>query len=293
MWTISVPCWGEYHRRKFLHAALPSINAAIEHATGPIRFIVFTDRPQDFANVHFAGDVDLHKFTAHSDNIYTSYGGVDRHALELAEEDSNVALLPCDVIVSKEFFSACEKRFAEGKRAIVAHAARTLVAPENCPVGLSARGLLGWSLSRERRHPVTQGCVFGEGRNLVSWCTYWEGPQGTIARCFHMHPFAVVNDRVLWFDRETVDLDLLDRFTKDEIHVVVSADEMAFAEISGGEKVIPQMARPVSVGSIVSWAQRSTTPLQRHLFSHRIIVQGTGDDHLDEGPANEILRILG
>lgn len=106
-----------------------------------------------------------------------------------------------------------------------------------------------------------------------------------------MHPFAVVNSRVLWFDRETVDLDLLERFSHDEIHVVVDPDEIAFAEISGLEKAIPQTV-PLCVGSVVSWSMNYTTSLHRYLFTHRIVVEGTGEDHLDEAPCNEILRIL-
>mgnify|MGYP001614507718 FL=1 len=293
MWVISLAAWTTYYRAKLKLVALPSINAALAHATGPIQFILHTDEPADFADVHFAGDVDIRLFQPDPSAVYQSYGNADRIALELAPEDANIALIPSDVMVSCEFFEASEKRFAQGKGAIVGSAARTLVAPEDCPAGLSARDLLGWSFSGERQHPVSAGCYYGEGKNVVGWMTYFRGPQGTVGRAFHLHPFAVRNDRVLFFNRETVDLDLLDRFSKDEIHVVVDPDEMAFAEISGTEKAIPQMAHPVSVGSIVSWARNHSTPLQRYLFQHRIVVQGTGEDHLDEVPANEILRILG
>ncbi len=218
MWVISLCAWTPYYRAKLKMVALPSINAALAHATGPIQFILHTD-------------VDIRLFQPDPSALYQSFGNADRLALESAPEDANIAFLTSDIMVSKEFFRACEKRFVEGKRAIVGHAARTLVALEDCPAGLSARQLLDFSLCREHRHPVTAGCVFGEGRNTVAWCTYWEGPKGTVARFFHAHPFAVVNDRALWFDRETVDLDLLERFTKDEIHVVVDADEVAFAEL--------------------------------------------------------------
>jgi hypothetical protein len=107
-----------------------------------------------------------------------------------------------------------------------------------------------------------------------------------------MHPFAVVNDRHLWFNRETCDLDLLERFSRDEIYVACDPDEFAWAEISGLEKAIPQLPMPVSVGSIVSWARLHTTPLQRWLFGHRILVSGTDQDHLDEAPCKQVLEIL-
>lgn len=275
-----------------MHVALPSINAALAHATGPIKFILHTDDPGAFANVHFAGEIEFRHFVGRGDAPYNSYGNCDRMALESAEEGTNIAFLTSDIMVSVEFFANAEKRFAQGYSAIVGHAARTLVAPENCPAGLHARQLLDWGLSRERRHPVTAGCFFGKGYNLVAWCQYFEGPHGIIARAFHMHPFAVVNNRYLWFDRETCDLDLLERFERDEIYVACNPDEFAWAEVSGLEKSIPQMPEPVSIGSVISWSRHYTTPLQRWLFGHRILVQGTDEDHLDEAPCTQILEIL-
>ncbi len=294
MWVISLCAWRPYYRAKLKLVALPSINAALAHATGPIQFILHTDEPDDFKNVHFAGDVILREFHGNvvGDTIYNSYGEADRIALEMAPEGANIAFLASDIMVSKEFFHASEKRFAEGKRCIIGSAARTMAPLDNCPAGLSARELLDWSFSRERQHPATAGCYYGQGKNWVSWMTYFEGQHGTVGRAFHLHPFAVKNDRVLYFNGVTVDLDIIDRFTKDEIHVVVSPDEMAFAEISGLEKTVLQ-ADPVSINTIVRWARNHTSPLQRWLFTKRIVVQGTGEDHLDEEPANEILRILG
>jgi hypothetical protein len=96
----------------------------------------------------------------------------------------------------------------------------------------------------------------------------------------------------LYFNRETVDLDLLERFERDEIHVVTDPAEMSFAEISGLDKAIPQ-GQELCINSVVRWAKQNTTPIQRWLFGHRIVVSGTGDDHLDEAPATEILGILG
>ena len=303
MWAIALCAWSPYYRHKLKLVALPSINAALEYATGPIQFILHTDEPGDFSDVNFAGDVNIRKFepilgaNINSNESYESYGNADRMAIEIASEDANIAFLPADVMVSREFFAASEKQFAQGKRAIVGSAARTMVAPEDCPAGLSARQLLDFSFLREHRHPVTKGCWYGKGKNKVAWMTYWEGPHGIVGRAFHLHPFAVKNDRVLFFKGSTIDIDLLNRFSQDEIHVVTDPNEMSFAEISGLEKMLPliapQLPEPVSIGSIVAWARAYTIPMQRFLFTHRIVVQGTGDDHLDEMPANEILRILG
>lgn len=293
MWVVSLSAWTPYYRAKLKLVALPSINAALAHATGPIQFILHTDVPDDFKDVHFAGDVDIRLFRPDPSALYQSYGNADRLALELAPEDCFIALLTSDILVNLEFFANAEKRFAEGKRCIIGSAARTLADLSDIPVGLKARDLLNWGFDPIRRHPVTSGCIWGTGRNLVAWMTYWEGPHGTVGRAFHMHPFCVVNDRALYFQRETCDLDLIDRFKQDEVYVACDPTEFAFAEISGLEKAIPQMSAPISIGSIVSWASRNTTPMQRFLFTHRIVVQGDGSDNLDQAPCNEILRILG
>ncbi len=303
MWVISIAAWTPHYRAKLKLVALPSINAALAHATGPIQFILHTDEPGDFADVHFAGSINIRKFEPilgthlNSNESYESYGNADRLAIEIVPDDAYIAFLPSDVMVSREFFAASEKRFTQGKRAIVGSAARTLVAPEDCPAGLSARELLDFSFLKEHRHPVTQGCWYGQGKNKIAWMTYWEGPHGIVGHAFHLHPFAVKNDRVLFFNASTIDIDLLNRFSRDEIHIVTDPSEMSFAEISGLEKMLPliapQLPDPVSIGSIVSWGRHYASPLHRWFFSHRIVVQGTGEDHLDEGPANEILRILG
>jgi hypothetical protein len=290
MWLISIAAWGEHYRHKLIAGALPSINAAIDYAKADVKFISHTDSPEAFDDVVFNGAIEFRPVHPVS-CAYTSYGNCDRDVLDRAPEGCYIAFLTSDIIISREFFANAEKRFAEGKRAIVGSAARTLVDPAHCPAGFESRALLDWSFSH--KHPVTEGCFWARGRNLVTWCLYFEGPHGTVARAFHLHPFAVVNDRYLFFQRETVDLDLLERFTHDEIHVVTDADECSFAEISGLEKTIPHR-EPLCIGSVISWAIGHTTELQRWLFAnHRIVVSGTGEDNLDIEPCNEISRILG
>jgi hypothetical protein len=294
MWVISLCAWGKSYHEKLLKVALPSINAALGYANiSDAQFYLYTDDPKAFAGAIFWGNVDFRPVDhARSLDHYRTYGRCDLTTLQTAPEDCRIAFLTSDILVNIEFFANAEKQFAQGKKAIIGSAARTLAAPEDCPKGLSARQLLDWSFSRERRHPVTEGCFWGRGRNLVAWCTYFEGPRGIVARAFHLHPFAVVNDRVLYFDKFTVDLDLIERFSYGELYVAVDPDEFAFAEISGLEKAIPQLPQTISVPSIVNWARHWTTPMQRWLFEHRIVVQGDGSDHLDEGPCEDILSLL-
>ena len=297
MWYISLAAWGEFYRRKLKLIALPSIKEALVYATEPAQIILHTDEPDDFADTHFPCEVIFRRFQGGTEGvaIYNSLGQADKMAIELVPKGANIAFITSDVMVSREFFAASEKRLAEGARCIVGHAARTLVALDDCPAGLDARKLLDFCFLKEHRHPITAGCFYGQGTNQIAWMTYFEGPHGIVARAFHLFPFAVKNDRHLSnFGGPTVDSDLFELFSRDEIYVACDPNEMAWAEISGLERCeMPQLSNPSSIDSIVEYARRAATPLQRWIFSHRVIVQGTGDDHLDEEPANEILRILG
>lgn len=292
MWVISLCAWGSNYHEKLLKVALPSINAALEYANISAQFYIYTDDEKALSGANFRGDVEFRPVDhAREADHYRTYGNCDQTTLQTAPEDAMIAFLTSDIIISREFFSASEKRFAEGKSCIIGTAARTLAHPDTAPPGLTSRDLLNWSFDPVRRHPVTDGCIFGVGKNIVTWCLYFPGPHGVVARAFHLHPFSLVNNRCLWFNRETIDLDLMERFSYDEVHVVVDADEMAFAEISGSEKSILQTV-PLSVTSVAYWARNFATPMQRWLFGHRIVVQGDGSDHLDEGPCEDILALL-
>ena len=56
---ITVPCWGEKYIERYISATLPAVNAALEHATGDIRFIVHTDMPEAFDQSAFRGSVEF------------------------------------------------------------------------------------------------------------------------------------------------------------------------------------------------------------------------------------------
>ena len=287
--VIGVPVWGEWYTKIFLQATLPSLNAALESISGKARFVIHTDKPESFADAKFKGDVEFYPVPIGRE-LYLTFGNCHRELLELADDGDAIVFMTADIIVSQECFINSEKRFDEGKRAIIITAARTLATPEECPIGAKSQDLLAFSFNH--LHPVTGGCYWGAGRNIVTWAVYFKGEHGTVLRAFHLHPMVVLNDRPLYFNRETVDLDLLDRFEKNEIHVVTDPTEMSFAEISGLNKSIPQ-GQEICINSVVGWAKGNTTPIQRWLFSHKILISGTADDHLDEAPATEILGILG
>lgn len=291
-WLIAVPCWGASYREKFLIGILPSINAALSEIKGKVRFIIHTDEREAFFNAKFSGSLDL-RAQPEGVCLYTAFGNAHRDALKSALSGECVCFLTSDIVVSKECFLNAEKRFREGKRAILTTIARTISKPEDCPSGMASRDLLEWSFNRE--HDVTKGCYYEKGTNVVGWCTYFEGVHGTVAHCFHTHPFCVLNDRPLSFPitDTTIDLSFIETcFDRSEIHVITDPDESSFAEISGDEKQ-PISGNVVGVGSIVSWAMHNTTDFQRWISTHRIVVRGTGEDHLDEEIWREVLSILG
>ena len=123
-WLITVPCWGEKYIRQYLEVTLPTVNVALERIDGDIRFIVHTDRPEMFDRSAFRGSVELRPIEI--DDPYVTYGRANRDALKSAKHGECVMLTGSDTIVSREFFQCCERRFAEGYRAIFGTAARTI-----------------------------------------------------------------------------------------------------------------------------------------------------------------------
>ena len=295
-WLLTVPAWGSKYIEQYLNVTLPAVNVALEHATGDIRFIVHTDKPEAFDRSAFRGSVEFRPIDvskcydanghANYDAIYKTYGHANRDALSSAREGEYVMLTGCDTIISREFFQACEHRFAQGYKCIFGTAPRTVAEPHEIPIGAASRELLDWSFSR--RHPVTDGCFWGKGCNTIAWAIYFEGPRGIVCRSFHLPPFAVVADRPLWFHGTTVDIDLVERFKFEELFVITDPGECSFAEISDNSKSVVQGA-PLCQDSVVSWAMQAASPWHCHLFRSRIVIQGTSEDNLDIEPCHAIL----
>lgn len=93
---------------------------------------------------------------------------------------------------------------------------------------------------------------------------------------FHLHPFAFINDRPLSFGT-TPDLDLAELFTIDEMHVVTSADELSFAEISPLSHDLGRQATKLGFENVARWAMH-TLPLHHWQFGHPIAIIGDGSD---------------
>lgn len=281
-WTVIIPAWGDYGINHFRDTSYPSIRVAAKYANIEPKIIVHTDRPNDIHKI--APEVFCEQIKAGGDK-YRSMSDVHRRGLDTASEGDRIMLLCADIIVSKEVFSACNKRFDEGKKIIVLGPSRTL-GPDT-PVGLSSGELLDWSM--QFAHPYTREC-FWQRSTLPPSTFYFRNENNITLRGFHLHPIAVVKDRSMPFSG-TLDSDLIVNFSKHEIHVVTDRDEMSMAECSPIDLQYNRTRRPLTNDDIVAWARRSKlTPMNWWLSTHRIVLTGNGDTN-DEEIWNTILKL--
>lgn len=284
-WLIVIPVWGAAYRELFLDAVLPSIELALSQVGTPARFLIHTDRPDKLAPA-FKHPVEFREIPAGSK--YEAFGRGHQEGLKEAKTGEYVALLNADMVCSIETFSCCEEHFANGKTAILCNGQRTLQGRELPPVGVDAATLIDWCLAH--LHPINRDCFFRKGHTSTPSVVYFEDKEGLVWRCFHIHPVAVVKDARMRFTG-TVDRDLVDCFSDEEMHVVVDRNEMAFAEISPETKVFPSREL-ITENVIINWARRGASPRHRHLFRYPIVLRGKRSG-MDEAPTQTILRSLG
>lgn len=272
---VSIPAWGEWHVTACAHVALRSVRAALEWYPFPVRFLVHTDR-SDFLRPAFRGlDVEFRPVPAHA-NFYFAMGNCHREALAAARSGEMVVLMCADQVVSREALVSCRDIIGRGAAAVFCAGPRAHARPLDAPVGAAARDLLAFALAHP--HPWTRELVYGRGRARGLSLIYFQTAASTVAHGFHLHPFAVLNDRALTFRRATLDLDLIDCFAPAEIHVVEHPDELATIEISPLSKMIPLAETPFGAGDIAQWAHVNASPKHRWLFEHRIVLAGSGED---------------
>lgn len=291
-WVIAVPAWSDHYRSLFLGPALHSHMAAIEElrrayrGSVRIRYVVQTDDFETVAKALRGFEVSLLP-PPPLDSPYLAFVACHRHAIDTARSDERVCIMNADMVMSVEALAASETRFRQGKRAIIMAGTRTLAPriprrarwwggfePARKPFGpqpMKARELLSWSI--DNAHPITRQCFWGEGSCHLPWGVYFQQGENIVLRAFHLHPFAVVKDRDLPFEN-TVDLAMVDHFSREEMHVVTDADEMALAEMSPPSKVFSDNPWPIDETSILGWALRGAGPTHWWNFGHRICVRG-------------------
>lgn len=288
-WAVAIPVWGDEFIGKFIRTVLPAIKLALAQlpSEDSVRFIVHTDNP-DALRPHFETYlVDFHP-APNEGNSHVKLGEVNRQALRLAKVGEAVALINSDMVPSLEVFSASRKRFAEGKKLIMCMGTRALEESGPPPIGATARDLLRWAW--EHRHAWTTGCIWGSGNSRAPTVLYFNLPDGVILHAFHLHPFALLKEESsLSFQGVTIDRDLMDQFPYSQIHVVTSADELAFAEMSPGSKDLGT-GNIIDFTYVAGFAKNVATTAHRWLFGHRIEIIGPANDLSDVPVVSRLLH---
>ena len=294
---IAVPCWGKRYRDVFLGPVLKTHRAALDalreeyRRTINVRYVVQTDAPVAVAKA--LGDHDVTIVPAPPAqkrlNPMRAMARAHAHAIETAKENERVVLLNADIMISVEALVATERQFRRGKKAIVMSGTRTLPGWRGPPGPLPARALHAWSMKYP--HPITRSCFWGTGKCHLPWGVYFREGDSIVLRAFHLHPFAIVKDRPIKFEG-TIDLDLLENYRTEEIHVVTDADEMAMVEMSPKSKVLGDNEWLIDRSQIIAWALRGAHPMHWWNFRHRICVQGNPQSvKEDKIVADDVLRL--
>lgn len=290
-WLIAVPAWGERCLDAFLGVVLPSLRLALLGTRGHVRWVVHTDQPQR-VQARFGKNADLTLLPEpDGDKPHGQLGNANRDALSMARIGEAVALVNADMVPSVEMFSAAERRFAEGKRCIVMTGTRTL-SDDRPPVGAASRDLLKWAW--DHQHPWIKGTTWGDGKTRTPALIHFKRGDTVVLHGFHLHPFAVLKEQEITFPGITTDHDLIEKFPREQVHIVTSADEAAFAEMSPAERSFGERPNPIDATFVADWATRpnKTTATHRWLFTHRICLCGEDKDIGDAAACADILATI-
>ena len=293
---VVVPAWGDDYCRLFLGPVLRTHRAALEALrqefanTVEVRYVVQTDQPVAVARALEGIDLTLVPTPATKRFVFQTLCEGHARGIEDARELDRVVLLNADIMISTGTFAAIERRFRQGKKAVVCGGTRTLVRPWTMfPKPLPARALASWAIRHP--HPITRDFFWGTGKTTHPCTVYFREGANVVLRGFHLHPLAIIKDRRTPFDG-SIDLNLIEAYRTDEIHLVTDVDELSIAEISAKGKTYDTGERPFDVSQIVSWAVRGATSMHWWNFSHRIIIAGSGDAVAgDMAIADEVLRL--
>lgn len=291
-WLICSPVWGGRCEKAFLSTTVPCLKAAIaEGVSGKVRFVIHTHDRLPLSRALSGFDVQFLPVPHHKLSEHHSAGVANREALKLARPGEAVAFVNADMACSVELFKSAEARFAEGKRMIVMAASRTIGGQPD--PGMKSRDLLRWTM--EHKHPSIVQCFWGSGRTTMPWAIYFQKGEDIVLRGFHLHPFAVLNDRELGFEGYSIDRDLAEIFKKHEIHLITDPDEGAFAEMSPPERLFGTRIDFMTTDGVARWARspKRTNAMHRWFFEQPITICGNGGDIGDAAICKEILRKLG
>ncbi len=274
-----------------VNIGIPSMVAALLEARQDAHFTIHTDQPDAFAD-SFAGHSYDCRYVNPASSDFNTFVACHYEVLRDAADGEFVSLLDGDHLVSREIFAACEHRFSQGKKLVVTNGVRTLCGDYlPPPSGSSASDVAEFIF--QCPHPITQDLVWPTGKTSWPSMIYFRDADNLIAHCFHLHPVGFVARRGLTVD-VSVDGDLVDGFSRDEIHIVTDPNELAIAEISPTDKMHHSNVQLNTTESICNWALNPpgrTTKMHRWFFRHTIVHRGSAAP-FDISPVNDILDLL-
>ena len=232
-----MPAWGERCISAMESVTLAATQQSARHCGAELRFIIHTDQPDRLAKRMPGLEVEFLPVPPGSEP-HGKLGNAHRQALRAVRPGECLAFINADMICSIELFGVAERHFRLGKRIIMMTGTRTIGARP--PVGARSADLLRWSI--QHAHPSTTECFFGIGHSKTTSMIYFRRDTDIDLHAFHLHPFAVMADRPIVFSGVTVDSDLQDNFREREIHIITSADEASFAEMSPPERLFSSWA---------------------------------------------------
>jgi hypothetical protein len=292
-WLISIPVWGDDYFKTFRRVCVPSLLAAVKNL-GPkhdVRFLIHTDQTTERVAEALPGQQLLVRpIPAKPTYVALQEGHAD--AIAFASPDERVVLLNADLVVSGNLLTRCAEHFEAGSQAVVLLGIRTTAGPD-VPVNATPRDLLVWAW--EHRHQIIRDLEWPRGGSMVPTNLFFMDDEtgSIVARGFHLHPVAIVKHDEIRF-KSTIDGDLLDCFPYDRIHVVTSPDDCAMLEVSSPDRRFPVRGTVLTPCNVAGAMHSRATTTHRWLFSHRIVVCGSGDNFLmDSDVVEDIMAALG
>ena len=278
-WLINVPVWGERYRRNFVELGLPSIEAALRVAGATdYRFLLQTDAVREMACA-LSGPVGMKihcRDVPPGKNAPEQLGNAVRIGLAHAKPGEAVMFFNADMVISRETFAACERRFDEGKKFVTCHSVRAV--DNSPPLGAASRVLLDWGWSN--RHRWVDDCVFGRGRVAGPAIVVFDNGEDVVAHCFSLQCLAVHKTREIDFTGPTAD-ELVDCFTRDEVHVVTDADELACVEPCPPDMAYDLRGKALDAKFILDFAEVYASNMMAWQFRHQVVIRGRHDAYAD------------
>lgn len=272
--VIALPAWGRSYVDLCTRFTIPALKAALARASRirerNVRFIVHTDDPDRMAEALFEFEVHFYRVPPHPKPFH-AFSIAHREAIQATPLGAVLMMMNADIVPSVESIEFAERRFAEGKKAIVSVAMRCDATSAAIPIGRPARDLLEFFW--RNRHPIAEDSIWGTGRTMLPTNLFFVGDGSVVLHCFHLYPVLLIKDRALGFS-VTIDDDLLRAYQPHEWTIAANR-EVAFLELSPPAK---QFNRgPVLTVPNFMALGRSFTPFHVDLFRTPIRILGESD----------------